>query len=61
MSPRYNAKAKRYPFKQEEVGFVKFNITAGEHFSASICTLVACSRCFHFFDVANYRGGWDAV
>jgi len=24
----YNAKAKRYPFKQEEIGFVKFNITA---------------------------------
>jgi len=24
----YKAKAKRYPFKQEEIGFVKFNITA---------------------------------
>ncbi|KAG9316851.1 signal peptidase 22 kDa subunit [Chiua virens] len=24
----YNAKARRYPFKQEEIGFVKFNITA---------------------------------
>lgn len=31
-SPRYNAKAKRYPFKQEEIGFVKFNLTAGERF-----------------------------
>lgn len=39
---RYTAKAKRYPFKQEELGFVKFNITAGECCLASIVATTAC-------------------
>jgi len=57
---RYNAKAKRYPFKQEEIGFVKFNITAGER-PASIVTTTACSRlCFHFDRLRKLRAPLDS-
>lgn len=41
---RYNAKAKRYPFKEQEFGFLKFDIDAG--MSCCFCMHLPCGFCF---------------